>query len=339
MLRITRTFKTTPTIALNTLAGIPPLHLTLKYDGLRAHVFQLGRTPPNLTFLTNKQILIKTTSFHLKPSAINFPFSTAKPHSNNQYKIFTDGSKSDDGVGAAFAVFHNSSLIFQKSYKLNSESTVFQAEIQAIKEALTWLKLNSAPLCIKNIQLLSDSQASLKAISKFKQQEPPLQKIQSQLLDLTKTLNLKLFWVKGHAGCSGNELADSLAKSATLKLNTDIQLPLSPSYVKNQLKALLSRDWQALWSNSDRGRTTHSLLPKVSTAILFDSPNINTLLTNHGPFPQYLHKFKIFQSPLCICGCEGSSHHYIFHCPLTKEYHFKKPLGQFWEEWCKKTQQ
>jgi ribonuclease HI len=304
-------------------------------------VFQLGKTPQNLPFLTNKQILIKKPAYHLRPHQIDFSFSLTDSHTNSNLNIYTDGSKSDDGVGAAFVVYHNKTLLFQNSLKLNPEATVFQAEIQAIHEALTWLESfqNSSPIINQiishpqNISIFSDSQASLKAITKFKQQNPAVQTIQNKLHLLSSYLNIKLFWVKGHAGCSGNEAADTLAKSATTKQNIDLQLPLAPSFVKNQLRAHLSREWQTLWSNSDRGRVTHTYLPHINHLHLFDSPNINSLLTNHGPFPQYLSRFKIIPSPLCVCGSEGSAEHYMFSCPLTSNLHFKKPQVQFWEEW------
>jgi ribonuclease HI len=336
LIKITRTFKTSPTLALNTLAGIPPLHLKLLFEAHRASVFQLGKPPNSLAFLNNKQILIKQPSFHLKPSNFNLSFSNANPNTHSQYNIYTDGSKTQDGVGAAFVVFRNNVIIHQQNYKLNPEASVYQAEIQAIQESINWLSENNNPLKIKNISLFSDSQSSLKAIVKFKQQNPAIQNLQTQLTLLTRSLSLKLFWIKGHAGCSGNETADNLAKLATSKPQIDLTLPLPPSYVKSQLKTILTNDWQTLWSNSDRGRSAHSFIPKISTLTLFDSPHLNSLITNHGPFPQYFSKFKIFDSPLCVCGSEGSSRHYMFHCPLTRSLHFKQPNNQFWLEWSHK---
>lgn len=333
LLKITRPYKTAPTHGLNTLAGIPPLHLTLKYDGLRAQVLQLGKRPPSLTFLKDLPISIKSKSNHLRPSQKKFSFSAANPDSKSSFNIFTDGSKSDDGVGAAFAVLHNDIQIFTNSFKLNSEATVFQAELQAILQALTWLQNNHSSLNIKNIHLYSDSQASLFAISKFKQQIPSIQKIQTLLKTLNLSTNIQLFWVKGHAGCSGNEIADTLAKTATKKPTIDISLPLAPSYIKSKLHQLKMREWQNFWINSDRGRPTFTYLPRVSDNILFDSPYINCLLTNHGPFPQYLHRFTFINSPLCVCGEMGTAQHYMFDCQLTSNFHFRRPSAQYWEKW------
>ena len=54
--------------------------------------------------------------------------------------IYTDGSKTHDGIGAGFAVYQmNTShisfyLIHSASYKLPPYATVFQAEVEAINQ-------------------------------------------------------------------------------------------------------------------------------------------------------------------------------------------------------------
>ncbi|GBL86502.1 hypothetical protein AVEN_194769-1 [Araneus ventricosus] len=48
-------------------------------------------------------------------------------------------------------------------------------------------------------------------------------------------------------------------------------------------------------------------------------------LTNHGPFPCYLHRFKKLGSPLCACGLVVDADHYVLRWPLTAEFHLKEP--------------
>jgi ribonuclease HI len=241
-------------------------------------------------------------------------------------------------VGAAFAVFDNLTSTFTKIIKLNNEATVYQAELAAIKEALIWTSENSTNLSTPFVNLFSDSLSGLQAITKFVQQNPYIQSIQTQLIQLKRTLTLNLFWIKGHTGIVGNELADALAKEATKKEQIDLELSLGPSYIKNQLKKLLQNDWLHYWQTSDKGRHTYKLLPKVSTTQLYDSPFLNPFITNHGPFPEYFYRINRHDliTPNCLCGALGTSLHYMFDCQFTTKFHFKKPRNELWQEWTTK---
>lgn len=339
LLKITRTYRTTPTVALNALSGIPPLDLTLNYENRRSKILLLNNLPNNLPFLQNKELLILQPSTHLHPSKISFEFSEKDPAFGSDHKIFTDGSKSDNGVGAAFIVFHENNQIFSANFKLNPEASVYQAELCAINQSLIWLMQNHTLQNIKSANLFSDSKSSLLAISKFSQQNPEIQKIQLNLSSLKNIITIKLFWTKAHVGNMGNELADSMAKQATTKHEIDIILPLARTYIKNQLHKLRITEWSRAWYISPRGRVTFRYIPKISTDLLFDSPALNNLLTDHGPFPRYFNRFHIpgYLSPNCVCGAFGDADHYMFHCPLSREHHFSRPAeDDHWELWAKK---
>ena len=51
------------------------------------------------------------------------------------FTAFTDGSRTDDGVGAGFAIYHGKQTELRDKVCLPDTATVFQAEIVAIKEA------------------------------------------------------------------------------------------------------------------------------------------------------------------------------------------------------------
>ena len=69
---------------------------------------------------------------------INFnldSFSGAKKHiMKAEVTIYTDGSKTKDGVGAGIVVYYKNTRIFTDSFKLPNTATIFQAEIFAIKK-------------------------------------------------------------------------------------------------------------------------------------------------------------------------------------------------------------
>ena len=80
--------------------------------------------------------------------------------------IYTDGSKTDHGVGAGFVIYHKNRRIHAESIHMPDTSTVFQAEIEAIGHACQYSLANLKELDIKYIKILSDSQAAIKALDK-----------------------------------------------------------------------------------------------------------------------------------------------------------------------------
>ncbi|GBN60818.1 hypothetical protein AVEN_59314-1 [Araneus ventricosus] len=57
-------------------------------------------------------------------------------NADNHIRLFTDGSKTPNGMGAAFYVMEDGVITHRWSTKLRDENTVFQAEILALKEAI-----------------------------------------------------------------------------------------------------------------------------------------------------------------------------------------------------------
>lgn len=327
LLRITRTYKTTPTEALNVLAGIPPLSLTALAI---AKTTQLLRLNKPVTFLTKEfnsdMVLSRAPNTHLHPADRHYPVISV--HDGDRHSgitIFTDGSKTEEGVGAAFVVRIGGRVTFTWASSLIRECTVFQAELAAIGEALAWINQQNPT---GEVTILSDSQSSLKAIAKFRQSNSTIQKIQNLLHRLnTPDRPIRIAWIKGHAGNIGNEQADSLAREATSNSSARLELPLSPTYVRGMAKAEVLHCWQASWDASEKGRYLYVYLPKVTTERLFDSFALNCFLTNHGPFPEYLNRFHLVthSSGSCVCGARGDALHYVFDCPLTVSLHFRRP--------------
>ncbi|GBN97535.1 hypothetical protein AVEN_125371-1 [Araneus ventricosus] len=100
--------------------------------------------------------------------------------------IFTDGSKINGQVGAAFNVFdpaHTGDFQF----RLDNHCSVFQAELTAIKLALLW-KQSHKPST--HSHLFTDSMSSLNALQKFKPNSNLVEEIQG-LIDGT----ISLHWV------------------------------------------------------------------------------------------------------------------------------------------------
>lgn len=84
--------------------------------------------------------------------------------------------------------------------------------------------------------------------------------------------------------------------------------------------------WQARWSSSDDGRTTHDLFfPDVVLRIKSDwiRPDHLTsqVLTGHGEFNGRLAQFTLSKVEACICcGEQDNTIHFLFECPAFDEF-------------------
>ena len=148
---------------------------------------------------------------------------------SNALSIYTDGSKTPEGVGSA-CICPDTNSIIQRS--IDKNASVFTAECIALNDALTL----SLRFKNKNIDIYTDSLSVLQAIST----KTPTAKTNKYILDIKKKFStfhknnesaIKLFWVPAHCGIPGNEQADQLAKDAALFNDIDIKtIPYSDLY-------------------------------------------------------------------------------------------------------------
>ncbi|GBM39301.1 hypothetical protein AVEN_171380-1 [Araneus ventricosus] len=71
-------------------------------------------------------------SEHLEPNQISLEDGEANIARKDIINIFTDGSKTEHGVGAAFCVLTSDIWAYQWTAKLNDNNIVFQAELTAL---------------------------------------------------------------------------------------------------------------------------------------------------------------------------------------------------------------
>lgn len=93
--------------------------------------------------------------------------------------------------------------------------------------------------------------------------------------------------------------------------------------------------WQILWDAATNGRWTHHLIPQVAVWMNREHGEVNyyltQLLSGHGCFRAYLHKYKHVESPECP-KCSGEledAEHVFFKCPRFVGYrrHLEGVLG------------
>ncbi|XP_054713432.1 uncharacterized protein LOC129222894 [Uloborus diversus] len=247
------------------------------------------------------------------------PNNPAPPNVLIHLDDFESNDRTKCGVGAGYAVLRDGVRIQNWSARLNPSNSVFQAELMAIFQGLSYLEINHPSSAA---DLYSDSLSSLEALLNPIHRNPLVRKIQ-KILKGQKDISLS--WIKGHAGQVGNEAADFLAKQAANDSSTPLilNMPVPKSFIKQKLQEHLKDSWNTRWQSETTGRRVHSIFPNPSLKTRIKNRSDTLLVTGHGPFPAYLSRFKIIPSPNCACGLVGTPDHYLYSCPLTSQFHLK----------------
>ena len=141
--------------------------------------------------------------------------------------IFTDGSKFDQGVGYAYCCFRNNKLFHSQTFRLATQSSVYQEELLPIREALNWARHSAFSSSI----ILSDSFSSLQALRALDSTDSLVSEIQQALHSLPVNKLIFFSWLKGHSEVEGNEVADSLAKKAAQDDNLPLNFFSIPKFI------------------------------------------------------------------------------------------------------------
>ena len=114
---------------------------------------------------------------------------------------YSDGSKMRKGTGAEV---YGQSVGRRFSFSIGRYATVFQAEIYAILACAH--EVQSQNRTERYDSISSDSLAALKAFKAVKT-SPLVYQCQRALNDISTRQVVGLFWVPGHAGIRGNDIA------------------------------------------------------------------------------------------------------------------------------------
>ena len=160
-------------------------------------------------------------------------------------KYFTDGSKTEGGVG--LAVLHGEEVVQRR---VQSYATVHTAETQAIL-----LAVEDSQQSLRNfITIVSDSRSAIASIMKYNNGHPIVAKILEIVQGNNKQYNL--CWVPSHMGVAGNERVDTEARAAIELPNiTEMEMPRGD--YKALVRKEIGRKWQENWRAQRQNKLRH----------------------------------------------------------------------------------
>ncbi|GBM91299.1 hypothetical protein AVEN_97932-1, partial [Araneus ventricosus] len=210
-------------------------------------------------------------------------------------------------------------------------NSVFQAELEAIHFACNWALQNNY-----KINIHTDSLSSILAIQSANSRSGFVYSVKQDIFKARHLVGLS--WVKAHVGIPGNEWADQQAKSA-INLGIERPIPAPRSFLRRALKQQILNEWNEYFMNynSASGARARDFIDKVDFNFLITNKFLIFFLCGHGPFPFYLNRFKLLDSPSCICGEVGDADHYVFSCSLTKDFHLSRPADAHKKAWFRNT--
>lgn len=375
---ITGALRTTPTDLIDAHAGILPMELAILKVCHRAAVrlLTLPKSHPlfgivrdakasrparhqsaidGLIKLFNLQharleTITPTTSDPYRPQKFSTKIAGSRDSSIREekgdkadFKIFTDGSNHDGGVGAAAVIYRRGQPWPLKHLKahLGPATTHNNYEAEAVGGILAmWLVTNTPDTIGKAVSVFSDSQALLRAIA-----SPRPASGQYLIQDLrNKASNapakIRFNWISAHSKVRGNEKADVLAKEAAEGRANGRQdlppllrnpLPISASSLKQEFHSTMKSRWNTEWLESPRRGRIEQLddtfpfngyrerqykLSRTHASLLLQ------VRSGHLPLNFYLHRMNKTESKCCQ-ACKDdlddvtpteSITHFIYDC-------------------------
>ncbi|XP_065082919.1 uncharacterized protein LOC135705237 [Ochlerotatus camptorhynchus] len=227
--------------------------------------------------------------------------------------VYTDGSKCEDTVGAAF--FYEG---LSRTYSLPNECSVFSAEAYAIKMAAT------IPNVQNELVILTDSASFLLALEAGTSRHPWVQEVER----IVQSKIIRFCWIPGHAGIRGNSEADRLANEARRQPAIDVPIPSEDAIkaVKHAIRGQWNRQWFSTTESKLREVKfeTHRWTERGSSA---DQHMLTRLRIGHTRLT-YTFLLKKEAPPVCeCCGTVLDVKHIILECRKYDEERRKNDIS------------
>lgn len=245
-------------------------------------------------------------------------------------RIFTDGSKNGTVVSAA-AVSELSTL----SERLPDNSSVFSAELHAVRLALRIMKL----LQHRQFLVLCDSLSILQALHNKKLENPLVVEILNTIHYLkSRGKNIIFFWLPSHVGIAGNTRADKAAKDAGTQQPCNLMVPHSD--FKHMILSYVLSQWQQSWDLQVDNKL-HRINPTVNATSMVSYPSRRDETVLHRVRIGHTHMTHAYllkdePPPECIpCQSPLTVEHILIYCTdfslLRAKYYCVKSLCELFD--------
>ena len=188
-------------------------------------------------------------------------------HINHNYphhlQLYTDGSKSEIGVGAA-ALFGNT----KRQISLPKEASVYTAELHALQMACHLI--HEHPSNTNNSYIIcTDSLSAVQGLHTLTPRNHLMHKLQISfhtLLDIG--ISVTVLWIPGHREIKGNEKADEAARSAAQREAAFIPIPYTDFYpsIKEATLSNWTNRWNTINNHTSKIRSTPGKWKKLITS-------------------------------------------------------------------------
>ena len=245
---------------------------------------------------------------------------------SNIVKIYTDGSKSQEGVGSAFTVWKNTAQINSWACPLDEDTSIFKAELIAFTEAVE----EAIVMQEQDIEIITDSQAVLASL-KNPSRNAMIEDLRNKIMGINQVKNVKLKWTRAHIGDLGNESADLLAKKISCTRPTNRAMPPDKMDLVRQIKKQVKWEWQLLW-DSRNTKWLYQWKPKVNKYARMEHFNnhetelLNNFFAGSIPLNGKLHLWGLRDSPYCDVDINTNEtpSHYLFEC--NQQRHLREDI-------------
>jgi ribonuclease HI len=204
VLRIARAHRTISHEAFCILTGLTPINIEAE-EIVTLYNITTGRR--NQGYQIDKA---ENPRNWIHPTDIVSVNDTTDDSKDQLWHIFTEGSKSKQGVGSGAAVFTGKVLTEQLKFKLDNRCSDNQAEQLAIVKAMEVIKSQQENHNKHRTAVIyTDSKITLDSIRSTKNHNHLTEEIRKGAVTLNKKNWKKEFkWVKAHVRIFGNEIAD-----------------------------------------------------------------------------------------------------------------------------------